>query len=122
MPLPRGIRRKEQRIPRAEAQRFLAGRCEGAGPRKDVHDLGVGQLALEAAGFAFPDAAVVAVGTRKLDVDAAQPAGRQGQRAGRGALVLQAADGGGLLQHGDAAHGQRPASTASASSASVWKW
>ena len=95
MPLPRGIRRKEQRIPRAEAQRFLAGRCEGAGPRKDVHDLGVGQLALEAAGFAFPDAAVVAVGTRKLDVDAAQAAGRLGQR---------------------------PASTASASSASVWKW
>jgi hypothetical protein len=78
-------------------------------------------MALEAAGLAFPDAAVVVARAREFDVDAAQAAGRLGQWTRGPALVFQAGEGGGLVKNDDA-HGQAPASTASASSASVWKW
>jgi hypothetical protein len=67
-----------------------------------VHDLCVGQLPLEAPGLEFPDPAVVAAGACQLDIDAAQAAGRLAQRTCGGALILQAGDGGGLVQYGDA--------------------
>ena len=72
-------------------------------PGEDVHHLRVGQLALEAARLALPDAAAVAA--RRLPARhrcraGGTAAGVSGTR-GR-ALVSQAPDGGRLVQNGDA--------------------
>jgi hypothetical protein len=63
-----------------------------------VHDLGVRQLALEAAGLALPHAAAVFAGAFERDFDAAQAARRFAQRARGRALVVQTPEGGGCFK------------------------